>query len=235
MTLPRLAMACLASLLLPACGQSQPAPADAPPSVTSEEVRLSDLGQGGPKLTKGKVYRVVGRVRNIQADPDGSPSITFTGLNLKFAKGRDMATVKQMKPGDFIEADCTWVGVTTGIFPEMTGCTSPAFPQTLSAQDYEAAYAENVFSADDMLKDRPLVIFGPVRRVAKLTSGENFVAIEAQPGFSDVTAIVAPSNRSLIRGYAKPGELTVMYCRGGYRYNQMGSIGVNGCRFLQNY
>lgn len=221
-----------------AAGQDQSAQVEAPdipPSVTSEEVRLSDLGQGDLKLTKGDVYRVVGRVRNIAADPDGSASITFTGLILKVAKGDSMALVKQIKPDTFVEADCIWKGVDTGIFPEMTGCTNLAFPQTLSAEEYEAVYAENVFSADEKLKDRPLIIFGTVRLVAKLTNGDDYVSLEAQPGFSDVTAIVAPSNRTMIRSYAKPDNLAVMYCRGGYRYNQVGSLGVNACRFLQNY
>jgi hypothetical protein len=224
----------LLPLLVAACG-AEPASTAPVESVTSEEVRLSDLGQSKQKLVQGRTYRVIGRIRNIQAAADGSPTITFTGLVLRVEKGQELGTVKQMKPGNYIEADCTLIGVQSGIFPEMTGCRNLAFPTTLSAEDYEAAYSDNVFNADDELKDRPLVIFGPVRLVGKLNGGEDYVAVEAQPGFSDVTAIVTPANQPLIRTYAKVGELAVMYCRGGYRYNQIGSIGVTDCRFLQNY
>lgn len=224
----------LIALLMSACGKPG-APEAKIETVTSEEVRLSDLEQSPRKLTQGQIYRVVGRIRNIEAAADGSPSITFTGLVIKVPKGQELARVKQMKPGDFVVADCTLAGVKGGIFPEMTDCHNLTFPTTLSAQDYEAAYSDNVFNADEKLKDKPLVIVGNVRLVSKLTSGDDYVALEAQPGYSDVTAIVAPSNRPLIRSYAKSGELAVLYCTGGHRYNQIGSIGVTDCLFLQNY
>lgn len=225
----------LLPLFLVAGCSAEPAPSVPVEVVTSEEVRLSDLGQGNQKLVQGRTYRVVGRIRNIQAAPDGSPTIVFTGLVLTIEKGLELDTIKQMTPGDYVEADCTWVGSQSGIFPEMNGCRNFSFLTTVSAENYERTYSDNAFSADDELKDRPLVIFGPVRLAGKLTSGEDYVSLEAQPGFSDVTAILAPTSRPLIRTYAKMGELAVMYCRGGYRYNQIGSIGVTDCRFLQNY
>ena len=224
----------LLSFWVAACG-AESAPPVRIETVTSEEVRLSDLGQSEQTLVQGRTYRVVGRIRNIQMAPDGSPTLGFTGLILKVEKGRELEAVRQIRPGDYVEADCTLVGVQSGIFPEMNGCRNLAFPTTVSAEDYEAAYSANAFSADDNLKDKPLVIFGTVRVVGKLTSGEDYVSLEAQPDFSDVTAIVTPTNRHLMKTYAKMGELAVMYCQGGYRYNQAGSIGVTDCRFLQNY
>jgi hypothetical protein len=204
-------------------------------TVTSEEVRLSDLRRGDLQLTAGQHYRVVGRIRSLDATSAGLPRIVFTGLHAVLSPGFDRGAVESLEPNDYIAVDCVFTKPKDNIFPLLDGCTNLTRVTTVSAPEYEAAYDQNPFRADSKFKDRDVVIYGEVRLTSKLVDGRDYVDLHAQKGFSAVTAILAPEARQMIPEYAKRDEIAVMLCRGGYRYNLVGSVGLKDCRFLQNY
>jgi hypothetical protein len=221
-------------LVVASCGDQADAPTDAPRTISSEEVRLWYSGEANLELAIGRRYRVVGRVRRISEADDGSPQITFTGLNAVLAPDIDRTVLERLTPDTYLAVNCQLTNSVT-LHPVMDDCKRLTPLTTISADEYRAAYDENVFRADGAFKDKELVVHGKVRLTGKLTSGEDYVSMGTQKGFSDVVAIIPYDSGTLLPGYAKVREATVMFCRGGHRWNQVRSVGLSDCRFLQNY
>lgn len=210
-------------------------PTATPKTFTSEEIRLADIGQGDAVVTVGKRYRVVGRIRSIEADDAGSPRIVFTGLRASLGQDVDRNVIERLSPGMYVSVSCTFTKPDDNIFPLLTRCTDIAQIAKVSAAEYEVAYDQNLFRADSMFRDKEVIISGEVRLISKLIDGQTYVSLHARRDFSDVTAVVSSDAKGMISEYALAGKLAMMLCRGGYRYNQIGSVGLKECRFLQNY
>lgn len=206
-----------------------------PKTVTSEEVRLSDIGQSSLQLTVGKRYRIVGRVRSLQTTEGGLPRIIFTGSHAVLDKNFVLSAVESLEQGEYVAVDCTFTKPDNNIFPLLDRCDNLTKIISVSAAEYKNSYDQNPFRADSIFKDQYVVVHGEVRLADKLTDGRDYVAIHAQKDFSDVTAILSSEAKQMTLDYAKVGQMTTMICYGGYRYNQVGSVGLKDCRFFENY
>jgi hypothetical protein len=212
-----------------------PSGGDAVRTVTSEEIRLADREQGLGRLNSGAAYRFVGRIRTIGISEDGLPKITFTGIEAVLNAGYDRRAVENLVPDTYIALECRPSPSREGLFIGLRQCSNPQAIQTVSADDYRAAYDRNPFQADSTFKDQEVVIHGTVRLRSRLNDGSDYVSFTTQGGFSDVVAIPSTDSRPLANEYARVGDVAVLYCRGGARWNLAGSIGLRECRFLQNY
>ncbi|MBX9882871.1 MAG: hypothetical protein K2X73_12950 [Sphingomonas sp.] len=212
--------------------ESKPVP---PELITSEEMRLADSGQSSFKLLPGKVYRVVGRVRNISVTQSGQPQVQFTG----FGATLDPASADAAKSVDadaYVALDCPYQSHDGNTELQLDHCKNLQSVPSVSAQEYVQSYENNAFKADAEYKDKEVVISGKLRLKDKLIDGRDYLDIIAvPPDISSATAIIAPEARAMSDGYATVGSLTVVLCQGGYRYNEAGSVGLKDCRFLQNY
>ena len=166
---------------------------------------------------------------------EGLPQIGFTGLNAVLDKGFDRKAVENLSPGGYVALDCTLTKTAVSIFPVLRECTHVQSITAVLADAYETAYEQNAFKADNIFKDQEMVIHGEVRQNGKLISGEDYVELMTGNGSGAVTNIISTDSEALIREYAKVGDAAVLACRGGYRYNLVGSVGTRDCRFLPNY
>jgi hypothetical protein len=203
-------------------------------TVTSEEIRLAERGQSGIHFDSGVNYRFVGRVRVIGVTETGLPKITFTGIEAVLRADFDHQLVESLAPDTFIALECRLSSSRVGPFIRLENCSNPDTVQAVSAEDYRTAYDRNPFRADTRFKDKEVVIHGIVRLRSRLNDGSDYISFTTEGGFSDVVAILNPASRRLESDYARVGQVAVLYCEGGARWNLAGSIGLRNCRFLEN-
>jgi len=212
-----------------------PPPEVEPEWITSEQLTQSDFGNSAYPIHFGAIYRIVGKVRNISVAEGGLPQIQFTAFSARLAN-EAAQTAKDIDAGSYVAVSCVYnKRDNTGSELILKDCTDLQPIDTVSAESYAELYEGNAFKADGRFKDNYIVIFGNAVQRDKLIDGQDYVDLEAQKEFSSVTAILSPEARAMSNDHAKIGDLTVMLCVGGYRYNEAGSVGVKDCKYLQNY
>jgi hypothetical protein len=93
----------------------------------------------------------------------------------------------------------------------------------------------NSLMADKLFKDKIMIIHGNFRLFGNLTSGEPYISLHARQDFSDVVAILDSNELKNMDYYTNGAHEIVLACIGGYVYNEAGSHGLRGCRFLADY
>jgi len=222
------------SMLAASCDlmKHQPTPA-APKPITSEELRLWDIGQAKLRFAVGQRYRVVGKIRSIGMADDGAPHIIFTGIDVYLPRDFDRKRLEALVPDRYLAVDCQVTKRADHVFLILNQCDRIGDVPDMSADTYKVAYDRNLFKADSLVKDKYIVVEGLVREKSKLTTGENYISFVTQDGFSDVVAVIDPEDRSLFGNY-EIGRRAAILCRGGARWNPAGSLGLKSCRFLTN-
>lgn len=206
-----------------------------PEWITSEQFLQSDSGNSAYPLQIGKPYRIVGKVRNVSVSDGGLPEVGFTGFSARLSQGAAEAA-KDIDSGTYVALSCTYTKKDNQDFSlVLKDCSDLQSVDTLSADDYEKQYQNNAFKADQRYKDKFFVVFGKVSRNAKLLDGTDYIDLETDGGIGGVTAIVSPEARVMTSDHGNVGNTAFMLCIGGYRYNEAGSIGLNNCKYLQNY
>lgn len=212
-----------------------PPPKVEPEWITSEQLIQSDFGNSAYPLHLGATYRIVGKVRNIGVAEGGLPQIQFTAFSARLAN-EAAQTAKDIEADSYVAVSCVY-NKRDRTDPELIlkDCTDLQPIDTVSAESYADLYQRNAFKADSRFKENYIVIFGNAVLQDRLLDGQDYVDLEAQKDFSSVTAILSSEARAMNNDHAKMGDMTVMLCVGGYRYNEAGSIGVKDCKYLQNY
>lgn len=214
---------------------ASPEPEVAPEWITSEQLIQSDFGRSAYPLRIGAKYRIVGKLRNVSVASDGLPQIQFTAFSARLSQ-QAAKSASNVDAGSYISLNCVY---TKRDDPDselvLKECDELQPIDTVSAKDYAEQYQGNAFKADERFKDSYIVVFGNVTQRSKLINGQDYIDLEADKDFSSVTAILSPEARAMSDENAKIGDMAVMLCVGGYRYNEAGSIGLNDCKYLQNY
>jgi len=200
-------------------------------TTTGEEISLWGVGRLNRQLMVGRTYHVIGRNMGVLVTDKGLPLIGFPGLNLTLSKGFDRQRVERLLPGNYISANCVLTKTGEHPFPSLDRCTDLKIVPTVSADAYAEAYQNNMLKADSLFKNQDIILLGSVRGVGKLLTGENYIDLTVGDGFAQVTSIMSADAMPLIHEYAQVGATTVLACRGGYRYNRVGSVGARDCRF----
>jgi hypothetical protein len=233
------AAAVLLASSTPATGQPAASQSRQLQVVTSEELRLWSLGQASLNLRVGTRHRLVGRIRSIDRAPSGSPLLIFTGVEALLGSSFNQEILEQLRPNMYVAADCRISARGEAMLQPVSDCNNLEVVPAVSADEYNSAYDQNQFSADRQFNQKLVVVYGKVRLVDRLVGGphigDSYVSFETENGFSDVVAIVSDDARGMIATFASVDEPAVMLCRGGRRWNLVGSVGLNECRFLQNY
>lgn len=206
-----------------------------PEWITSEQFIQSDFGNSAYPLQIGKIYRIVGKVRNVSVADGGLPQVGFTAFSARLSQGAAGAA-KDIDSGTYVAVSCAYSkrGDQDSELV-LKDCDNLQPIDTVSADDYEKQYQDNAFKADQRYKDNYVVVSGKVSQQAKLIDGKDYIDLETDGGLGSVTAIVSPEARAMTADHGKVGDTAVMLCVGGYRYNEAGSIGLNNCKYLQNY
>jgi hypothetical protein len=206
-----------------------------PEWITSEQFIQSDFGNSAYPLQIGKPYRIVGKVRNISVSDGGLPEVGFTAFGARLSKGAAEAA-KDIDSGTYAALSCVYTKRDNQDSElVLKDCNDLQPIDTVSAEDYEKQYQDNAFKADQRYKDNYIVVFGKVSQQAKLIDGKDYIDLETDGGLGSVTAVVSPEARAMTADHGKVGDTAVMLCTAGYRYNEAGSIGLNNCKYLQNY
>ena len=198
---------------------------------------MVDIGQGHFKILEGQRYRVVGKIRSVGATDDGQPKIIFTGIEARISPTVDRNKLEALAPDQYVIVDCQYPrrDKNEAVFAILDDCTSIEQLPALSADEYKAEYDKNMFHADSLYKEQTIVVYGITRLVDNLATGQRYLSFSTENGFSDVVGIIALEDLSLVPGYAKKRDAAVMVCKGGKRWNSVGSIGLDECHFLTNY
>lgn len=203
-------------------------------TFTSEEMRLWALGDLRTPLKWNARYRVVGKLYGIRANEQGLPELRLYNIGAVLDRGVDLTTVAALNPGDYVSVVCDLSHELGPKRPPMLKhCSDLRAIPVVSSYDYWREYERNPFRADALYKDKDVVVHGKVRLTGKLTYGEDYVSLNAdKDGMADVVAVIYTTSIKLIPKYAKLGRETALYCHAGKRWNLAGSVGFDGCRFL---